>query len=406
MAFSDTSTSPAKTGASEPASERCRIRDLGLIIGRYPPGDHNAITDVSGVRVGHVTLMEGTGRLRVGHGPIRTGVTAIIPGSEDVFHQRVVGGSFILNGAGEMAGLTQVSEWGLIETPILLTNTLSVGVASEACAHWMIARHPGIGRHHDVVLPIVGECDDSWLNDIAGRHVAEAHVFEALDRATGGPVGEGNVGGGTGMVTFDLKGGIGTASRRLPRGEGGYTLGMLVMSNFGRLVDLRARGLPLGERLAPDFRQLRTRPLDAGSIIAVFATDAPLLAHQLQRIAKRVALGIARAGSYAAHRSGEIVLGFSTANRVPRSVRRRLIRMTVLSDLHLDPLYRAAIEATEEAILNAIAMAEPMEGINRRYSPALPLDRVRTFLAEASAFIGSGSPAAPFVPLPHGGADG
>ena len=365
---------PARSGT------RLRAREIGLDIGHYETGEHNAITDVAGVKVGHSTIVRGKGRLKVGEGPIRTGVTAILPNGDKMFSERVVGGAFILNGAGEVSGLTQVMEWGLIETPILLTNTLSVGSCSEAAVRYMVERFPGIGAEHDVIIPLVGECDDSWLNDIAGHHVRERHVFEAIETATTGPVAEGNVGGGTGMITCDLKGGIGTSSRRLPAGKGGYTVGVLVMSNFGRLVDLRMDGVPVGELLAPHFGDLKKRRVNYGSIIAVAATDAPLTPHQLGRLSKRVALGLGRTGSYAAHGSGEIILAFTTGNMVPRAITRKISTLNVLLDHRLDPLYRAVIEATEEAILNALCMADPMSGINNHFAPALPLEQVRELL--------------------------
>lgn len=359
---------------------RVRARELGLPLGRYRPGKLNAITDVEGVLVGHSTVIRGSGKLVPGRGPIRTGVTAILPG-RDVFEDRVVGGGFVLNGAGELSGLTQVMEWGLIETPILLTNTLSVGAVADATVKYLVESHPGIGAEADVPIPLVGECDDSWLNDVAGRHVKQHHVFEALRRASSGPVQEGNVGGGTGMITCDLKGGIGTASRKLPEKLGGYTLGVLVMSNFGHLRDLRVAGLPVGLWLEERMRGPRRR-VNYGSIIAVVATDAPLQTHQINRLCKRVALGIGRSGSYAAHGSGEIVLGFSTANRVPRFSRKMVYRIKVLLDTRMDPLYEAVMECTEEAILNALCMATDMEGVNGNFSPALPLDEVREFVAK------------------------
>jgi D-aminopeptidase len=292
----------------------------------------------------------------------------------------MTGGGFVLNGAGEVSGMTQVMEWGLIETPILLTNTISVGAVSDGVARYMIDRYPGIGDEDDVIIPVVGECDDSWLNDIAGRHVKEAHVLEAIGAASDGPVAEGGVGGGTGMITCDFKGGIGTASRKLPEVHGGYTLGVLVMSNFGKMHNLRVGGLPVGEVLAEKFRDMPKREHSQGSIIAILATDAPLLSHQVSRLCKRVSLGIGRVGSFAAHGSGEIIVGFSTANRIPRRTRKMVYRMKILLDQRLDPLYEAVMEATEEAILNSMCMARPMEGINGNYCPALPLDEVRRFV--------------------------
>jgi len=369
---------PGASGASLP---RCRARQAGIRIGRYRPGRYNAITDVPGVLVGHATIVRGSGPLVVGKGPVRTGVTVILPNRREIFHERVVGSGFILSGAGEVSGLTQIMEWGLIETPILLTNTLSVGVCSAAVAEYMVRQHPGIGVKHDVVIPVVGECDDSWLNDTGGQHVTSRHVFQAIDSASSGPVEEGNVGGGTGMITCDFKGGIGTSSRRLPRHEGGYVVGVLVMSNFGRRQDLRVAGLPVGAFLAPEFEGIARREALYGSIIAVLATSAPLLPHQIQRLCKRVALGIGRVGSYAAHGSGEIIVGFSTANKIPRKTRMRVTPMQVLLDRCIDPIYQAVMEATEEAVLNALCAAGPMEGHSGHFAPALPLDRVRAILA-------------------------
>jgi D-aminopeptidase len=293
---------------------------------------------------------------------------------------RLAGGAFVLNGAGEVSGLTQVVEWGLLETPILLTNTMSVGAVSDAVARHMVEQYPGIGSEHDVIIPVVGECDDSYLNDIAGRHVTEAHVREAIANAKSGAVPEGSVGGGTGMITCDFKAGIGTSSRKLPQVLGGYTLGVLVMSNFGKMHNLRVAGLPVGEFLAEKFKNLPRRQFSYGSIIAVVATDAPLLPHQLTRLCKRVALGIGRVGSYAAHGSGEIVVGFSTGNVVPRRTRKMVYKMKLLLDQRLDPLYEAVMEATEEAILNSLCMATPMDGVDGHEVPALPLDEVRRFV--------------------------
>jgi D-aminopeptidase len=272
--------------------------------------------------------------------------------------------------------MTQLMEWGLIETPIFLTNTLSVGAVSDAAVKWMVEKYPGIGGEHDVIIPLVGECDDSWLSDIAGRHVREQHVYEAITTAGEGPVAEGNVGGGTGMITCDFKAGVGTASRKLPENLGGYTVGVLVMSNFGVMRQLRVGGLPVGEMLEERYGDLPRRQESYGSIIAVIATDAPLITHQLDRIAKRAALGIGRVGSTARHGSGEIVLAFSTANKVPRETRKMVYRVKILLDQRLDPLYEAVIEATEEAILNSLCMARDMDGVNGNLCRALPLSEV------------------------------
>jgi len=364
---------------------RLRLRQLGIKLGRYPTGRWNSITDVPKVRVGHTTIVRGEGPLQVGKGPVRTGVTAILPNDGNIFDQRVVGSAFILNGAGEVSGLTQLVEWGLIETPIILTNTLSVGTCSEAVVKYMVDRYPSIGNEHDVIIAVVGECDDSWLSDAAGHHVRTDHVFHAIESATSGPVAEGSVGGGTGMITCDFKAGIGTSSRRLPPEEGGYTIGVLVMSNFGNLADLRIDGFPVGSILEPEMATFERRRVNYGSIIAVVATNAPLLTHQLARLCKRVALGIGRAGSHAAHGSGEIIIGFSNANTVPRDTKKMVYRMKILIDTRMNPLYQAAIEATEEAILNALCMADTMEGHSGNIAPALPLARVREIMARYAA---------------------
>ncbi|ATB38474.1 D-aminopeptidase [Cystobacter fuscus] len=374
---------------SETPEKRVRARELGLPLGRFKPGRHNAITDVEGVLVGHSTIIQGEGPLRPGHGPVRTGVTAILPNRRDIFMERMTGGGFVLNGAGEVSGMTQLMEWGLVETPILLTNTMAVGAVSDAVTRHMVEQNPGIGDEHDVIIPIVGECDDSYLNDISGRHVKREHVYEAIRTASDGPVAEGNVGGGTGMLTCDFKGGIGTSSRKLPESLGGYTLGVLVMSNFGKMHNLRVGGLPVGELLAEKFKHMPRRTQNYGSIISVVATDAPLLTNQINRLCKRVALGIGRVGSYAAHGSGEIVVGFSTANVIPRRTQKMVYKLKILLDQRLDPLYEAVMEATEEAILNAMCMATSMTGVNGNFVPALPLDEVRRFVSACQPIFSS-----------------
>jgi D-aminopeptidase len=363
--------------ASAPeAGPRRRARALGIRIGQYPPGRYNAITDVPGVRVGHSTIVRGIGPLHPGEGPVRTGVTAILPHAGNVFSDRAVASGFVLNGAGEVSGLMQVMEWGMLETPILITNTLSVGTVSDACVRYMVEHNPGIGDLHDVVIPVVGECDDSWLNDAAGRHVQSEHVYQAIQSAVTGPVAEGNVGGGTGVMTCDFKAGIGTASRKLPQHEGGYTVGVLVSSNFGRMQDLRVDGIPVGELVEARYAGYPKRGAPAGSIIVVVATNAPLLSHQVGKLCKRAALGAGRVGSYAEHGSGEFVIGFSNANSIPRVTRKMVYRLKALLDRSIDPLYKATVEAAEEAILNSMCMAEPMEGHSGHIAPALPLDEI------------------------------
>jgi D-aminopeptidase len=386
-------------------SVRRRLRQLGFSVGRFPTGPENAITDVKGVRVGHTTLIWGEGPLVVGKGPVRTGVSAILP-PDPVFAERVLAGTFVLNGAGEISGLTQVAEWGLLETPILLTSTMSVGKVSDATVKWMTRRFPGIGTDYDVIIPIVGECDDSWLNDAVGRHVRSEHVYRAIEQAATGPVAEGSVGAGTGMVTCDFKAGIGTSSRRVAIAQMGtlegspnppatdpagrspaastrgatYTLGVLVQSNFGVMRSLRIAGAPVGEILEPEFAEADKRVRNAGSIICVVATDAPLLSSQITRLCKRAALGIGRVGSYAAHGSGEIVVGFSSANKVPRATSGMTHRLEILLDEACDGLYEAVVECTEEAIVNALCMADEMRGQSNHYAPALPLERLSEIL--------------------------
>lgn len=357
--------------------ERRRFRDLGLSLGRYPTGPLNAITDVAGVKVGHSTLISGEGKLVSGKGPVRTGVTCVVPG-DNVYNERLIGGAFVLNGAGEVAGLTQVTEWGLVETPIWLTNTMSVGKVSDAAIKWMTKKHPGIGVEDDVILPIVGECDDSFLNDAVGRHIRTEHVYKATESASAGPVAEGSVGAGTGMITCDFKAGIGTSSRRIHADVGYYTLGVLVLTNFGLMPNLRIDGVAVGEVLEPLYRDVIRRVTSYGSIIVLLATDAPMLPSQLTRLCKRAALGVGRAGSYAAHGSGEIMLAFSTANRVPRVPQGLGMthNLQVLLDRATGPLYEATIEAVEESIVNALCMADDMEGVNGNFAPALPLDKL------------------------------
>lgn len=353
--------------------ERPRIRELGLSIGHYPTGRHNAITDVPGVKVGHATIISGDGKLIPGKGPVRTGVTAVWPHSADLFHHRVAAGGFVLNGAGEVTGLLQVEEWGAIETPILLTNTQSVGQVHDAALDYLLERYPDAGVHSDPIIPLVGECDDSHLNDIQGRHVSHEYVRQALAEATSGPVAEGAVGAGTGMVAFDFKAGIGTASRQLSPAQGGYSLGVLVLANFGQRRCL----LVGGHRIGDCIQDLMPDPHPDGSIVAIIATDAPLFSLQLKRLAKRAALGIGRVGSFASHVSGEFCVAFSNSMLIPRRGPGLTCQLEVLRDEHLDPLFEATIEATEEAILNSLTKATDMRGRDGHMVYALPIERLR-----------------------------
>ena len=311
---------------------------------------------------------------------MRSGVTCVLP-HEDIYRSRLIGGTFVLNGAGELAGLTQVSEWGLIETPILLCNTLSVGKVSDAAVKWMTRKYPTIGGDEDVILPVVGECDDSYLNDAVGRHIRSEHVYKAIESAQAGPVQEGSVGAGTGMITCDFKAGIGTSSRQFAADPGVYTIGVLVLTNFGVMPNLRIDGVPVGELLTPRYEEVARRVSNYGSIIVIIATDAPLLSSQLGRVCKRAALGIGRVGSYAAHGSGEIILAFSTGNKVPRVTQGLTHQLTVLLDRATAPIYEATIEATEEAIVNALCAADDMRGQNDNFAPGLPLDEVAEIMS-------------------------
>ena len=363
----------------EEGLRRVRLRDLGLSIGEYAPGPLNAITDVPGVKVGHSTLIEGSGRRKSGNGPVRTGVTVIIP-NDEIYDRKLVSGGFILSGAGEVAGMTQVMEWGLIETPIALTNTLSVGRVSDSVVKWMAQKFATIRDLQEVIIPVVGECDDSFLNDAVGLHIKPQHVFTALDTASGGPVLEGAVGAGTGMICCDFKGGIGTSSRLIPMGSETFTLGVLVQSNFGVMEHLRMDGYPVGRVFADGQGQYNRRVNNYGSIIVVIGTDLPLTAMQINRICRRAALGIGRVGSYGAHSSGEIIIGFTTANEIPRVSTTPVRSYNMVLDTYLDPAYKAVIEATEEAILNSLTMAVDMEGAGGNKVPALNLELLKGLL--------------------------
>lgn len=368
--------------ASDPTEPRSRARDLGIAIGTYAPGPLNAITDVAGVKVGHTTLISGDGPLKPGHGPVRTGVTVVIP-RDDVWHKKVPAASFVLNGTGEMTGLAWVSESGFLEYPIALTNTLNVPRVANGVMTWMIAQYPEIGITDDTLTPVVAECDDSRLNDIQGRHVSEVDVVSSLKGAVGGPVKEGTVGAGTGMVSYGFKGGIGSSSRRLPDREGGYTVGVLVNANHGRKPELIVSGIPVGRLYDPSSAAtpLVQSTQSEGSIIIIVATDAPVDARQLSRLAKRAALGLARTGSTARHGSGDFILAFSTGNVIPHYPEHPTYALSHLADTHLNPLITATVEATEEAILNALTMATTVVGRDGHRVEAISLARLREILA-------------------------
>ena len=360
--------------ATLPAAEpKPRARDLGVPFDGKP-GPLNAITDVKGVEVGHTTLISGEGTLKVGTGPVRTGVTAVLPRGKNSKDQ-VFAGWFTLNGNGEMTGTTWVEESGFLDGPVMITNTHSVGVVRDAVIAWRVKQGPPDEDSYWWSLPVVAETWDGYLNDVNGFHVKPQHVFHALDSAHSGPVEEGNVGGGTGMVCNEFKGGIGTASRVLNTKQGRYTVGVLVQCNYGRRDQLRIVGLPVGREI----QEQRTRKDDVGSIIVVVATDAPLIPTQLKRLAKRVSLGLGRNGSYSGDGSGDIFIAFSTANP-GAAVSQGLPHLTMLPNGQLDPLFLGTVQATEEAIINAMVAAETMTGINNRTVIALPHSRLREVL--------------------------
>jgi len=366
------SLSPPASSQSKP-----RARDLAIPF-EGTPGPLNAITDVKGIEVGHTTLISGEGKLQVGIGPVRTGVTAILPRGKQSSNDPVFGGWFSLNGNGEMTGTTWLEESGFLEGPIMITNTHSVGVVRDAVIAWRVKHGPPDASGYWWSLPIVAETYDGALNDINGFHVKPNHALEALESAKSGSVAEGNVGGGTGMICYGFKGGIGNASRKLDQTSGGYTVGVLVQANFGRRNQLRIAGVPVGTEITEGTLSSNDGAVrdDVGSIIIVIATDAPLLSHQLKRLARRAALGVARTGSTSGNGSGDIFVAFSTAN--PEAAKTAgTIQLTMLPNDRMNPLFEATVQATEEAIVNALIAAETMTGAENRKVIALPHDRLK-----------------------------
>jgi D-aminopeptidase len=356
-------------GASTTFAGEPRARDLGVPF-QGTPGPLNAITDVPGVTVGHVTLIEDLPDDR----KVRTGVTAILPRGRQSIDTPVYAGWFALNGNGEMTGTTYMDELGQIDGPIMLTNTHSVGVVRDAVIAWRVRAGPADPSGYWWSSPVVAETWDGDLNDVNGFHVHPVHVDRALDEAKGGPVAEGNVGGGTGMMCFDFKCGIGTASRRIDHSGRQYIVGVLVQANYGSGARelLRIAGVPIGQLVGPDTAR-NTAGSDTGSIIIVVATDAPLLPHQMKRIAKRAALGLGRTGSFAANGSGDIFLAFSTAN--PAALQGKpLADSSSIGNGYLDPFFASTVEATEEAIVNALVAARDMQGTDGHVARALPHD--------------------------------
>jgi D-aminopeptidase len=350
-----------------------RARDLGVPFDGTP-GPLNAITDVKGVEVGHTTLISGDGALKVGVGPVRTGVTAILPRGRDS-RDAVFAGYFSLNGNGEMTGTHWVDDSGFLDGPVMITNTHSVGVVRDAVIAWRVKRAPADQEGYFWSLPVVAETWDGDLNDTNGFHVKPDHVFQALDSASGGAVAEGNVGGGTGMVCNEFKGGIGTSSRKLDAKFGGYTVGVLVQCNYGWRNQLRIAGVPVGREITEN----TTRDDDIGSIIVVVATDAPLLPMQLRRMAKRVPLGLGRLGSFSGDGSGDLFLAFSTANAGAADAK-GVRQLQMLLNESMNPLFLATVQATEEAVVNAMVAAETMTGINNNKVISLPHDQLREVL--------------------------
>jgi D-aminopeptidase len=348
-----------------------RLRDLGITIGTMQPGPLNAITDVPGVRVGYSTVIEGTSA--------RTGVTAIHPHAGSAFHESVPAAIVVLNGAGEMTGRSQVDEYGILETPILITNTLSVGAVHRATVEWLTEQEPLLGRSYFVV-PVVAETFDGFLNDGGAQYVTRDHVFAALDSAHDGKIVEGNVGGGTGMLTFGFKGGVGTSSRIVPLGEQQFTVGAIVQSNFGRRDDLLIDGVPVGRTITELPLEPGEEPAKDGSIIIVVGTDAPFSDRQLRRIANRAMLGLSRAGGLGRNSSGDIMIAFSNAveNRAVRSleVGQPIVARRQVDDRAIDPFFQATVEATAEAVANALVAAETMTGRDGNTAHALPHDRL------------------------------
>jgi D-aminopeptidase len=373
-----------------------RARDLGIVVGLGKAGQNNAITDVPGVRVGHVTLIDGNGPLVVGSGPVRTGVTVVVP-SQDVGRSPIFAGCHRLNGNGELTGLEWVRESGMLTSPVAITNTHSVGVVRDSLIAAEVRKRPAGTVYWS--LPVVGETWDGMLNDINGMHVHPEHLWSALESAASGPVAEGNVGGGTGMICHEFKGGIGTASRVT---ASGYTVGVLVQANYGRRERLTVVGVPVG-RLIPTSDVPRPGPgpgprpgpgpgprpgpsvPGAGSIIVIVATDAPLLPLQCSRLAQRAGLGIARAGGVGDHSSGDLFLCFATGNSelsaAEGAEQPLTVALTMLHDSHITPLYDSVVDATEEAILNALLAAETMTGRDGITAHALPVDRLTAILS-------------------------
>ncbi|HJX94806.1 MAG TPA: P1 family peptidase [Candidatus Acidoferrum sp.] len=366
--------------AQEKSAAKPRARDLGVPFDGTP-GPLNAITDVSGVTVGHTTLISGEGKLQVGKGPVRTGVTAILPRGKDTMSNPVFAGWWSLNGNGEMTGTTWVEESGFLEGPVMITNTHSVGVVRDAVIQWRVNHGQPDPTGYWWSLPVVAETWDGWLNDINGFHVKPEDAFHAIDSAHGGPVEEGNVGGGTGMICNEFKGGIGTSSRRFEIKGTSYTVGVLVQCNYGVRPNLRIAGVPVGKEIPEEaaYSSASFDDLDRGSIIVVVATDAPLISHQLKRLARRVSLGLGRNGSISGNGSGDIFIAFSTANPGADGAD-HVVELKMLPNDLIEKVFASTVQATEEAVINAMVAAETMIGIENHKVIALPHDKLREVL--------------------------
>jgi D-aminopeptidase len=358
--------------------KRQRVQELGLVIGSGTCGPHNSITDVPDVLVGHSTLIRGKGNLVPGKGPIRTGVTAILPHRGNLYEESVIATVHVINGFGKAVGLAQLLELGRLETPILLTSTMNVGLVEDAVTQYVVEHNPMAGISSPTPNPIVAECHDGFLNDAQGRHVRKRHVFASINDASSIVV-EGCVGAGTGLTAFGYKSGIGTASRVITMKSGEYTIGCLVTPNFGRRGSLIMGGIPIGHLLEDDDNvtvEANSTHLGGGSIIVILATNAPLSSRQLSRIARRAVIGIGRTGSIISHGSGDFVIAFSNAYREKRSLSDSIIQREQFRDQLLTPFFSAAIEVTEEAVLNGLCMATSMVGRDDNFVEALPLEEV------------------------------
>lgn len=371
--------------ATETLAAPHRARDLGVpFVGT--PGPLNALTDVAGIEVGHTTLIRGEGKLVVGQGPVRTGVTVIFPRGK-TFTGRVFAARHNLNGNGEMTGASWLDESGCLGSPILLTNTHSVGVVRDAVIAWSLKHADPKNYSGDLSLPVVTETYDGFLNDINGFHVKPEHVVAALDGARGGPVPEGNVGGGTGMIAHGFKGGIGTASRVVKINDTPFTVGVLVQANYGRRDNLAIAGVPLGP-VFPDLTPTRGAPKDGqGSIVIIVATDTPLLPHQLRRLAQRASLGVGLIGGRGENSSGDLFLAFSIADAAAVSQLEGVATVRTLPNEQINPLFNATVQATEEAIVNALVAAETMTGADGNTVYALPHDRLRDALRKHGRLV-------------------